>query len=641
MKTTVKIALIVMLMFSMLWITSVDGSNDSETNAGWVGINGKPYNNQNTDIQSQGFNVSKNSGDSKLGQSHSLVLDSRDRPHLVWFDDTFESSMIYYVRWDGENWVSVSGIVYNPDDSSEKNSAVVSGFDSRAFHPALALDSNDSPHITWGNRIPGNDEIFYVRWNGENWVCADNTVFDSSNISSSNPANVSKNLGNSLHPSLTLGSDGLPHISWHDSSFGNLEILYVRWDGKNWICADGSVYDSENPIITNPVNVSVSVGSSAFPDLVLDEKNHPQLTWHDETPGKYEIFYVRWNGEEWVCADGVLYVSGDSKLSSPVCVSKNGVNSYYPSLVLDSENNPHITWRDWIQSNNTEILYVRWSDGEWVCIDGSVFDSTNISISNPASVSGNNNSYSPVLTLDSNDNPHIVWRDWASGVREIFHVRWDGTDWLSMHGTVYDRTNTATTNLANVSNTDGSSWLPSLVLDSKDNPHIVWYDDSFENSEICYIRWKKKAPGKIVECKIVLRYQQDSIMYYVDDVEKGPMETPPVIEKSRIFLVVRYITQEIPGTTIDWIQAEKKVIITTSGGKRIELQIGNKDAIIDGEIIQIDPENPDVVPFITAGRTHCPMRFVAEQLGATGKDDIKWFPETKTVEIRFDIPDCE
>jgi len=35
------------------------------------------------------------------------------------------------------------------------------------------------------------------------------------------------------------------------------------------------------------------------------------------------------------------------------------------------------------------------------------------------------------------------------------------------------------------------------------------------------------------------------------------------------------------------------------------------------------------------------MRFVAEQLGATGEDDIKWFAETKTVEIRFDIPDCE
>ncbi|MCK5743841.1 MAG: copper amine oxidase N-terminal domain-containing protein [Caldisericia bacterium] len=130
-------------------------------------------------------------------------------------------------------------------------------------------------------------------------------------------------------------------------------------------------------------------------------------------------------------------------------------------------------------------------------------------------------------------------------------------------------------------------------------------------------------------------------MYYVDDIEKGPMGTPPVIEKSRIFLVVRYITQEIPGTTIDWIQAGKKVIITTSGGKRIELQIGNKDAVIDGKKVQIDPDNPDVVPFITAGRTHCPMRFMAEQLGATGEDDIKWFPETETVEIRFDIPDCE
>ncbi len=143
------------------------------------------------------------------------------------------------------------------------------------------------------------------------------------------------------------------------------------------------------------------------------------------------------------------------------------------------------------------------------------------------------------------------------------------------------------------------------------------------------------------DCKLVLKYQQDNVQYWVNDVEKGPMDTPPVNVNARLFLVVRYVTQEIPGTTIDWDAATKTVIVKTADGTTIELQIGNKDAKVNGQVIQIDPNNPEVVPFISEGRTLCPMRFVAENLGATGPNDIKWYGDTKIVELRFDDPECD
>jgi hypothetical protein len=142
-------------------------------------------------------------------------------------------------------------------------------------------------------------------------------------------------------------------------------------------------------------------------------------------------------------------------------------------------------------------------------------------------------------------------------------------------------------------------------------------------------------------CKLVLKYQIDNMLYWVNDDSKGPMETSPVILNSRMFLVIRYVTSEIEGTLLEWVAAEKKVKITTRKGNIIELWIGKKDARIDGKTIQIDPNNPKVVPVIKDGRTLLPMRFVGENLGAAGADGIKWFESTKTVEIKVDDPVCE
>jgi hypothetical protein len=143
------------------------------------------------------------------------------------------------------------------------------------------------------------------------------------------------------------------------------------------------------------------------------------------------------------------------------------------------------------------------------------------------------------------------------------------------------------------------------------------------------------------ECKLELKYQVDNRNYWANGVQKGPMEAAPMIKWNRTLLLIKYLTNEIKGTKLDWDGNTRTVKITTRDGHIIILQIGNKTATVDGKKVQIDPNNPAVTPIIVNGRTLIPFRFAAENLGATGPDDIKWFGDTRTIVLYFADPDCD
>jgi hypothetical protein len=142
-------------------------------------------------------------------------------------------------------------------------------------------------------------------------------------------------------------------------------------------------------------------------------------------------------------------------------------------------------------------------------------------------------------------------------------------------------------------------------------------------------------------CKLGLKYQVGNPLYWINDDSHGPMETSPLIRHSRMFLVIRYVTQSIPGTQISWEGMTQKVTIITRSGDTIELWIGKYDARINGQWEAIDPNNKQVIPFLKEGRTLLPLRFVSEKLGAESIEDIQWDATTQTVEIFVDDPECE
>ncbi|MEZ4813440.1 MAG: copper amine oxidase N-terminal domain-containing protein, partial [Caldisericia bacterium] len=135
-------------------------------------------------------------------------------------------------------------------------------------------------------------------------------------------------------------------------------------------------------------------------------------------------------------------------------------------------------------------------------------------------------------------------------------------------------------------------------------------------------------PEPVVLDPVILEFQMDRESYIIDGSERI-IDAAPVIMNGRTLLPARYVTEPLGGD-VGWEATEKKVVCTL-GETTVEMWIGKPIAKINGEEVQIDPENPDVVPTIINDRTMVPMRFLAESLGC----EVEWEAETKTVTITY------
>ena len=441
-------------------------------------------------------NVSKTNGTS---WDPSVALDSLGNPHIVWEDCT-NGLRAVYIKWDGQNWVCLDGSIYSPMDYMDyANPAYVSARGKYIEKVSIVLDSSDNPHLIWHDRYTKDDtensgvDVIYIKWNGKNWVCADGSVYDQNNTKKSNPANVSKDKLEPEYSYLALGSSGFPHIVWeygkHHIDSKYKEIYYIRWNGENWVCADGSnVHNPENLSISNSANVSQNESDSYEVSFALDSSDNPHISWCDGSYDEgYDICYVTLKENKWVCIDGSLY----DPLTGNCNISKTLKGSGKPSLAIDSLENPNIAWSD-SSFDNQEIIYIKWNGSNWLCADGSIYDSTNQKLSNPANVTNNvNNSSNPFLSLDANDNPHLTRYEFDKDGIELYYTFWDGDDWLCADGSLYQSVGLTEPNRASFYKSKYHySEYPRIVIDSLNNPHVVWQGSSFgEKGDIVYIKW--------------------------------------------------------------------------------------------------------------------------------------------------------
>jgi len=107
------------------------------------------------------------------------------------------------------------------------------------------------------------------------------------------------------------------------------------------------------------------------------------------------------------------------------------------------------------------------------------------------------------------------------------------------------------------------------------------------------------------------------------------LDSPPVIKNSRTLVPIRAIIEALAGT-VGWDGAARKATVTL-GSTTIELWIGKSVATVNGVSTSIDSTNAKVVPEIINGRTMLPLRFVAENLGAT----VGWDQNTQTITITY------
>lgn len=371
-------------------------------------------------------------------------------------------------------WVNVQDVTYVPGPPTNANVSLNSGISNEA---SLAIDSFGRPHIAWtdstGLTSP-NTDIFYVKWNGTQWVNAAGTPYNGTN------ANVSQTNRESINPSLALNSNDIPYIIWCDFTWGsNYEPVFVRWDTATtqWIQDNGSSYGGTgNARISPPGSIDYY-----RPFLRIDSNNlpHVSMTRDYSSDGAYEVIYARLTAlgtSNWVSHAGGLWQGGGGHAVVNVSQTANRISDE-SSLALDSNNRPHISWTEFgTFGAGSDIAYVTSNGTNWLNIASAVWPNNSPNVSN-----NSGNSLRSSIEVDTNNRPHIAWSDDNTGNYEIHYIRWNGANWIDINNNVYSTS-------ANITNSSGRSDYPSLELDSLNNPHIAWHDNTWNsNYETCYI----------------------------------------------------------------------------------------------------------------------------------------------------------
>ncbi len=101
-----------------------------------------------------------------------------------------------------------------------------------------------------------------------------------------------------------------------------------------------------------------------------------------------------------------------------------------------------------------------------------------------------------------------------------------------------------------------------------------------------------------------------------------PDAKPFIDENGRTLIPVRFVTEDL-GATVEWNAQDREVYITKDG-VNIMIRIGQEIILVNGRTKTMDTK-----AIIKEDRTYVPIRYVAEELGAT----VGWDASTRTVII--------
>lgn len=232
--------------------------------------------------------------------------------------------------------------------------------------------------------------------------------------------------------SVAIDSSGNPHIAYMDST-GALyyaDVKYARWTGSSW------------DIQTVP-DPSPNVGR--WTSIAVDRAGLPRIIYYDDY--NYRLKYARWDGASWSIE------TVDGKYGGPA--------GNWNSIVLDGNDNPHISYRKGWDVSAGGLIYARWTGTEWI---KELVDRTN-----KAGLWGTS------IDLTAAGQPRIAYHaGWLSrGGGELRYAQRTGTGW-------------AIETVDSLPNGDTGQWA-SLKLDGSGNPHISYEDGA--SLDLKYGRW--------------------------------------------------------------------------------------------------------------------------------------------------------
>ncbi len=219
-----------------------------------------------------------------------------------------------------------------------------------------------------------------------------------------------------------------------------------------------------------------------FSDAVYKDNTKTTADWNTTTQSLKLL-----GSSGWYKADGSTIGANNVSSETSVDPSDTVRAQSWDSLVLDSNDYPHIAWKE-IKTSGTfyDIFYSEWDGSRWVKADGITpgADQITSAANTPAlvCVAGICDYHDPSLVLDSQERPMVAFHSDQSGYQTIAFSRWNGTAWTHADGTTagfeeyvedqgYDRASPAYE----------YDREPSLAVTSDDRPAIAWMDETSQD----------------------------------------------------------------------------------------------------------------------------------------------------------------
>jgi len=314
-----------------------------------------------------------------------------------------------------------------------------------------------------------------------------------------------------------------------------------------------SVFDVSNSVFSIvPIpdrRLTWTAGFSENPDIAAQGSNQLHVVWQDDTPGNYEIYYKK-------STDGGVNWTAAQKLTSTSGASKN------PAVAAETAGRVHLVWEE-NNAGNLEIYYKKSADGgaTWTANKRLTWTS--------------GASSRPEIAVDASSNLHVVWYDNTPGNGEIYYTQSTdkGATWTAARRLTW---------------TSGGSELPALRIDSSDNLHLAWQDNSPGNSEVYY---KKSTDGGTT-------WTANKRLTWTT----GSSERPVVGADSAGTLHVAWV-DNTPGNTEIYHKRSTNAGVTWDANKRLTwtvLSSYSPDLAVDssGRVhlvwVDLTPGNPDI-----------------------------------------------
>jgi len=263
----------------------------------------------------------------------------------------------------------------------------------------MTLDSANTPHIVALDYGEWHFDYF-TKVNGE-WI--EDTIDD--------------NGGAKGFIDIDVDNNGIPNVVYNrftDATgyYSTTQLNFARLINGEWVIEKVDIHVG----IHDPISIRV------------DEKNRPHIAYGDSPSTKHGVGTVK-------------YAVKDNGKWTVETVDENAYWFESPSVAIDSDNEPHIAYA----GRNGEddcIKYANRNNGEWEItileMDGGFYEDT------------------VALTIDSEDDPHILFNDY-NGLR--YSEREDGVWYFDY---VYFK--------------DTDWYFKSIELDSNDKPRLLYFD---------------------------------------------------------------------------------------------------------------------------------------------------------------------